>query len=362
MKAAVLFEPGRPLVVEEVEIDPPRRGEVLVRIAATGVCHSDWHYVKGEWSAPLPAVLGHEAAGVVEALGEGVDGLAPGDHAILSFRPNCGRCFYCTTGRSVLCNGWPNAWLGMHDGTRRLHLRGQDLSAMSRLGSFAEYAVVPAEQVIPIPKHAPLPVAALVGCAVATGVGAVLNAAQVAPGATVAVIGCGGVGLCAVMGATLVNARRIVAVDVLDHKLDLARSFGATDVVNGARENVVRAIRELTGGGADYAFEVIGRAETIEQAFDAVRPGGTAVVVGMAPHGTKASFDAYQMAFFEKTLKGTLYGSVRPRADLPRLLDLYLAGKLPLDRLITRTYRLEEINEGFALLARGEVARGVIVP
>jgi S-(hydroxymethyl)glutathione dehydrogenase/alcohol dehydrogenase len=361
MKAAVLFEAGSPLVIEELEIDEPKAGEVLVRIGATGVCHSDWHFINGEWQCPKPVVLGHEASGVVAAVGPGVTAVQPGDHAILSFRPNCGRCFFCTSGRPVLCNGWPPAWEGMHDGTKRLHLRGQDVVTMGRVGSFAEYAVVPAEQVVPIRKDVPLEIAAVVGCAVATGVGAVINAAKVEPGSSVVVIGCGGVGLNVILGARLVSAGRIIAVDLLDNKLEYARSFGATHTINASQEDAVKAVRALTGGlGADYAFEAIGRAATIEQAFDCVRPGGVAVVVGMMPHGAKASFNGYLMAFQEKTIKGTLYGSIRPTIDLPRLLELYMAGKLPLDRLITRRYRLEEINEGFDRLARGEVARGVV--
>src|SRR5438477_937178 len=234
MKAAVLNAFGQPLSLEDVQIDPPRAGEVSVRIGATGVCHSDYHVIKGEWKYGLPMILGHEAAGIVDAVGPDVTGVEPGDHVVLSFRPACGVCRLCAMGRSVLCEGRTGDRFKMFDGTARVHRNGEDLLVLGRVGSFAEKVVVPAEQVVPVAKDVSLAVLALIGCAVTTGVGAVVNAARVEPGSTVAVIGCGGVGLNVIQGATLVSAGRIIAVDLLDNKLSFARDFGATDTVNAS--------------------------------------------------------------------------------------------------------------------------------
>jgi S-(hydroxymethyl)glutathione dehydrogenase/alcohol dehydrogenase len=361
MKAAVLNDYGKPLDLEEVQIDAPRAGEVRVRVGATGVCHSDYHVIKGEWKYGLPIILGHEAAGVVESVGEGVSGLEPGDHAILSFRPACGECRLCAMGRGVLCEGRTGDRFKMHDGTARVHRDGEDLAVLARVGSFAEQVVVPAEQVIPVRPDVPMEVLALIGCAVTTGVGAVVNAARVEPGSTVAVIGCGGVGLNVIQGANLVSAGRIIAVDLLANKLEYARQFGATDTVNAGDGDPVEQVRELTGGGVDYAFEVIGNGKTVEQAIQMTRAAGTACIVGMAPQGTRSSFDPLVFVQKETRLIGTWYGSARPRIDFPRMVELTLQGKLKVQELISRRYRLDQINEGFDRLGRGEVARGVIV-
>ncbi|MDQ3809596.1 MAG: alcohol dehydrogenase catalytic domain-containing protein, partial [Chloroflexota bacterium] len=258
MKAAVLNDYEQPLRIEDVELDPPRAGEVQVRIGATGVCHSDYHVIKGEWKYELPMILGHEAAGVVEAVGPNVRGIQPGDRAVLSFRPACGVCRLCAMGRSVLCEGRLGNRFKMHDGTARVHRDGEELSVLGRMGSFAEQVVVPAEQVVPVAGDVPMEELALIGCAVTTGVGAVVNAARVEPGSSVAVIGCGGVGLNVIQGAALVSAGRIIAIDLLDNKLEYARQFGATDTINASGGDAVERVRELTGGGVDYAFEVIG--------------------------------------------------------------------------------------------------------
>jgi S-(hydroxymethyl)glutathione dehydrogenase/alcohol dehydrogenase len=361
MKAAVLNAYGRALSLEDVEIEPPRSGEVQLRIGATGVCHSDYHVIKGEWKYGLPMILGHEAAGVVEAVGLNVTGVKPGDHAVLSFRPACGVCRLCSMGRSVLCEGRTGDRFKMHDGTARVHRNGQDLLVLGRVGSFAERVVVPAEQVVPVRPDVSMEVLALIGCAVTTGVGAVINAAKVEPGSSVAVIGCGGVGLNVIQGAALVNASRIIAVDLLDNKLEYARQFGATDTVNGSTGDAVEQVRALTGGGVDYAFEVIGNGKTVEQAIQMTRVAGTACIVGMAPQGTLASFDPLMFVNKETKLIGTWYGSARPRIDFPRIIELMLAGKLKVEELISRRYTLDQINEGFDRLGRGEVARGVIV-
>jgi S-(hydroxymethyl)glutathione dehydrogenase / alcohol dehydrogenase len=362
MKAAILNDYQQPLSLEEIQIDAPKAGEVKVRIGATGVCHSDYHVIKGEWKYGVPILLGHEAAGVVDEVGPGVAGLQPGDHAVLSFRPACGRCRLCVQGRSVMCEGYePATRFGMHDGTSRVHRDGEDLKILGRMGSFAEYVVMPAEQVIPVRKDVPMEVLALIGCAVTTGVGAVVNAAKVEPGSTVAVIGCGGVGLNVIQGAGLVSAGRIIAVDLLDNKLEYARQFGATDTVNASSGDAAQQVRELTKGGVDYAFEVIGNGRTVEQAIEMTRAGGTACIVGMAPQNTKSSFDPLLFVTKETKLIGTWYGSARPTIDFPRLIELTVAGKLKVEELISRRYSLDQINEGFDRLGRGEVARGVVV-
>jgi len=343
-RAALLYEVGQPLVVQEVDLAEPQRGEVLVRIVAAGVCHSDLHYMKGEWPIPKPAVLGHEGAGIVERVGPGVTRVRPGDHCVLIFRPNCGVCYYCTIGRPTLCTGRMSAPGTMYDGTTRLSLDGKPVHHLARVACFAEHAVIPEEQLLPIPKAIPLDRAALVGCAVMTGVGATTNTVKVEPGSTTVVIGCGGVGLNVIQGARMVNAAQIIAVDLLDNKLEMALDFGATN-----------------GEGVDYAFDAIGSARTVQQAFEMTRIGGTAIEVGIAPQGQMAQIDAWALAMQEKTLKGCFYGSARPRVDMLRLLDLYQQGRLKLDELISNTHTLDQINEGFDLLRSGTVARGIIM-
>lgn len=364
MRAAVFREVGRPMAIEDVTLADPKPGEALVRIAGTGVCHSDYHIIKGEWASPLPIVLGHEASGVVEAVGAGVTQAAPGDHVVLSFAPNCGQCAYCVGGRPHLCSAYLNIQGGgLLDGTSRLSRGNETIYMFGKMASFAEYVVVAGASLIPIRRDVPLAKAALIGCAVMTGVGAALNTAGIEAGSTVMVVGCGGVGLNCIQGARLASAARIIAVDVADDKLEFARRFGATDVVNSRRDDPVAAARELTGGlGVDYALEAIGLQATIEQCYHAVRRGGMAVVVGMAPDGVKASIPARALAGNEKTLKGCFYGSTRPRIDMPRLLDFYVDGRLLLDELVTRTYPLEQINEAFDDLGRGGVGRGLLLP
>ena len=361
VKAAVLYEPRTPLVVETVDLDEPKEGEVLVRIAAAGVCHSDYHVMKGEWNPPLPMVLGHEAAGVVERVGPGVNLSKPGDHVILNFRPNCGWCRYCTIGRPVLCNGSAsNRWL-MFDGTARLHKGGQDIYHFARTASFAEYVVVPQSGAVPTRADMPLDKACLVGCAVMTGVGSVINTAKVEPGSSVVVIGCGGIGLNIIQGALLAGAERIIAVDLLESKLAYAREFGATDIVDAGRGDAVERIRDLTDGGADYAFEAIGNNRTILQAYESTRLGGVTVVVGMAPEDDQVSINSLSLPRTERVIMGSWYGSARPWVDLPKMVDLYLDGKLKIDPLISRTFSLDQINEAYDALEKGEVARSILL-
>ncbi|MEM7255148.1 MAG: Zn-dependent alcohol dehydrogenase [Pseudomonadota bacterium] len=361
MKAAVLYEPNKPLVVEEVELDEPQAGEVLVKMAAAGVCHSDYHIMKGEWGSPMPVVLGHEGAGIVERVGPGVTRLSPGQHVILNFRANCGACHYCTVGRPVLCDGIETPRTSMFDGTNRLHKNGTPIHHMARTACFAEYTVVPESGAVPVRSDMPLDKACLVGCAVMTGVGAVTNTARVEPGSSVAVIGCGGVGLNCVQGAVLAGAQQIVAVDMLDNKLEYAKEFGATHTVNAGNGDAVARVLELTGGGVDYAFEAIGNSHTISQAYDMCRLGGSAIIVGMAPENDEVTLNALSFPRTERSIIGSWYGGARPWVDLPRMAELYLNGKLKIDPLISRTYSLDEINVAYDALAAGEVARSVIV-
>jgi S-(hydroxymethyl)glutathione dehydrogenase / alcohol dehydrogenase len=363
MTAALFEESGRSLAIEHVEIDEPRAGEVLVKLAASGVCHSDYHVLLGEWQSPTPIVLGHEGAGVVEAVGDGVTAVAPGDHVILSWTPYCGRCSYCLRGRPSLCEVAAATTYEsvLFDGTTRIRRGEENVHAYLSVGSFAEYAVVPETGAVVITKDVPLDLASIVGCAVTTGIGAAVNTASVEPGSSVVVIGCGGVGLSIVMGAALVSAHPIIAVDVVDSKLALAERVGATEVVNSRRQDISDVVRQLTRGrGVDYAFEAIGLASTIEAAYEALAPGGTAVVVGQAAEGVKASFDPQVMSDREKRLIGCNYGSARPPLDFQRIIDLSMAGKIDLEALVSQRIGLEEVNDAFAAMGRGEVARSII--
>ena len=361
IKAAVLYEPNTPMVVETIDLDEPQEGEVLVRIVAAGVCYSDYHIMKGEWSHPLPAVLGHEGAGVVERVGSGVTRVAPGQNVILNFRANCGICHYCIIGRPVLCNGIDSPRNTMFDGSSRLSKDGQTIHHFARTACFAEFAVVPESGAVPVRADMPLDKGCLVGCAVMTGVGSVINTARIEAGSSVAVIGCGGIGLNAVQGAVLGGAGEIIAVDLLDNKLEYAREFGATHLVNSGNGDAVEQVVELTGGGVDSAFEAIGNVHTINQAYQMLAPGGTAVVVGMAPENDEVSINALSFPRTEKAIVGSWYGGARPWVDLPKITDLYLSGKLKIDPLISRTYSLDEINIAYDALAAGEVARSIIV-
>jgi Zn-dependent alcohol dehydrogenase len=310
----------------------------------------------------LPVVLGHEGAGVVQAVGEGVTRVKPGDHVILSFVPNCGLCFFCTTGRANLCEKHAATSGTLFDGTTRIHKGGQDISPFGKVACFAESTVVPETGCIPAPQALPLDRAALIGCCVTTGVGAAIFNAEVEPGSTVAVVGCGGVGLNVLQGAGLLNASKIIAVDIREGQLEFAMKFGATHTVNASHQDPVARVKEITDGrGADYTFEVYGSAETVETAYAMARKGGTVVVVGIAPVGDKADIDAVSLVREEKVLKGSYYGSARCHVDMPKIVDMYMSGRLNLDDLITRRYSLDQINEAYEDLDKGEIGRGVIV-
>ncbi|MEK7326133.1 MAG: Zn-dependent alcohol dehydrogenase [Chloroflexota bacterium] len=363
IQAAVFYEPHVPFKIETLDLEPPRTGEVLIKVAAAGVCHSDWHLMTGATKHPLPVVPGHEGAGVVEAVGPGVTRVKPGDHVALNWAPNCGTCFYCLNDRPSLCGTYIGPlWAGtMMDGTPRLSKNGQPVYHFSALACFADYTVVPQECCVLMPPAVPLTVAALIGCAVTTGVGAVLNTAKVKPGSSVAVFGAGGVGLSVVLGAKLAGAGTLIAVDRAPAKLEMAKQFGATHaLLSDADTN--DAIRQLTGGrGADYVFEAIGIPAVQEQCLYAARPGGVIVLAGVSPMGSSTNLPGAIITRQEKVVMGTYYGSANTARDFPLYADLYLKGKLDLERLVSRQYPLEQINEAYADMLRGRVARGVIV-
>ncbi|MBW2280186.1 MAG: Zn-dependent alcohol dehydrogenase [Deltaproteobacteria bacterium] len=360
MKAVVCHELNK-ISVEDVTIDPPKAGEVGIKMSATGVCHSDLSVINGTIPAMLPCVLGHEGAGVIETVGEGVTNVVPGDHVIMSFVPNCGECFHCLRGQAFLCTALPPTGRQL-DGTTRLHLGDQDLGAMTALGNMAEQVVCPAMNVVKIDPEVPLKTASLVGCGVATGVGAAINTAKVEPGSNVAVFGCGGVGLSIIQGARIAGADRIIAVDLAANKLEMATRFGATDTVDASDGDPVAKIMEITGGvGADYAFEAIGVPAVVQQAYTATRRGGSTVVVGVGKVVEQISFNALMMSLEGKTVYGCMYGSVNPKVDFPKLLGLSASGKLDLDGMVTNTYTIDEAPQAFEDLEKGINARGVIV-
>ncbi|MGI9425976.1 MAG: Zn-dependent alcohol dehydrogenase [Hyphomicrobiaceae bacterium] len=364
MRAAVLTEVNKPLELLDLEQEGPKAGEARVKVMATGVCLSDWHIMNGDWPMPLPFVPGHEAAGIVEEVGAGVSHVQKGDHIIFSFRPNCGHCRYCSRGRSVLCNGHNDSpRFLLHDGTARMKLNGEPVNQMARIGTFSEYVVCPSEQLVKIREDLPWPWAAIIGCSVATGVGSVIRHAKVEAGSTVMVIGCGGVGLNVVQGARLAGASTIIGVDLKDNKLEFAKKFGATHTINASQTNdLTSAIKDLTDGlGVDYAFDAIGSQQTALQVVDGIAPGGHAVFIGMPQVNEVAPINAFQMVFQERQITGAYYGSVHPPTDLPILADMAMSGTLNLDALISRTYKFDEINEGFSQLMQGNVARGVVV-
>ena len=361
MKAAVLYEANKPLVVEDIKIAPPKAGEVRVKVAANGACHSDLHVMTGDMRMPLPIVLGHEGAGIVTEVGPSVSSVKEGDHVVLSFSPVCGHCFSCTQGTPHLCETRPKALGTLLDGTTRLSKNGTDIFHFAFTASFAEETVVPESCAIKIREDMPLDRACFVGCGTMTGIGAAINTAQVRPGSTVAVIGCGGVGLNVIQGAALAGARQVIAVDLLQKKLDFAKTFGATHFVNPSQDEPFKAVMDLTSGrGVDYAFEVISTAKTIELAFKMTARRGVCTIVGVSPEGARISLNPNIFMMLEKRLIGSFYGSTRPRIDMPRLVDLYMEKKIKIDELVSRTFPLDGVNEAYDLLKKGEVARSVV--
>jgi len=349
-----MYGVGQPLVIEDVQVDEPRAGEVLVKTSASGVCHSDLHFMEGSYPTALPIVLGHESAGVVEKVGPGVTRAKPGDRVVIAFVTSCGNCDFCVTGKPFLCSG--SARLGRAD---RLKLGGNPMPQFANMSVFAEYQLVSENACVQVPEGVPMEAACLVGCSVMTGVGAVANTAQVPVGSSVAVIGCGGVGLNVIQGAALAGAARIIAIDVFENKLAAAREFGATDVIDASKDDPVGKVLGMTGGGVDFAFEAIGLAKTAEQCFNMAKAGGRAVIVGMIPVTQMVSVPG-AMFLREKGIIGSFYGSTRQTHDMPWLMELYRQKRLKIDELITRRYTLDQINEAYDALKKGEVNRSVI--
>lgn len=360
MRAAVLYANNEPFKLEPVELQEPQQGEVLVKIAASGVCHSDLSVQRGLLPMKLPLIIGHEGAGVVESVGPGVKSVRAGDHVVLTWLYSCGMCRDCGRGKPYLCDTAAAAMGGtMFDGTTRFKVHGAEMRHWC--GTFSEFTVVPEQAVIKIRPDVPLTSACLVGCGVMTGVGAAMNTAKVEPGDHVAVVGCGGVGLNVIQGAAVCGAEIIIAVDLAPAKLELAKGFGATHTVNPADGKFVDQIKSLTNRkGCDYVFEAIGNPAVIQDSFYAVRRGGKLVVVGVPPLRDPLSFPAYAFPLDEKGVIGSYYGSPRFRFDMPRILDLYMAKKLKLDELVSRKIRLDQINDAFEWMEKGEVARSVI--
>ena len=358
MKAAIMHGVHQPLTIEEVELDEPGEHEILVRTAASGVCHSDLHYIEDLLPMGLPAVLGHEAAGVVEGVGSRVTYVQPGDHIIACGSAFCGECRECLTGHPNRCTDKPFRTL---EDPPRITLKGERVhNSLSNIASFAERMLLHERGVVKVRDDMPLDVASLVGCGVITGVGAVLNAAQVEPGSSVAVFGVGGVGLSAVQGAYLSGARQIIAVDLIDDKLATARELGATETVNASQEDPVEAVQRLSDGGVDYSFEAIGSTKVALQCVQSLGVGGTATIIGVIPTTETIALGG-RMLSGEKTIRSTTMGSNKFRVDMPKLIDLYMQGRLKLDEMVSRRGPLEEVNDMFESMKKGEVARQVII-
>jgi alcohol dehydrogenase len=370
IRAAVLDRMGteppyavsKPLRIAEVELDPPGRGEILVRIAAAGLCHSDLSVINGDRPRPMPMALGHEAAGIVEAIGEDVPDLVPGDHVVMVFMPSCGHCTPCAEGRPALCEpgAAANGAGTLLSGARRLHCDGVVVNHHLGVSGFAEYAVMSRRSVVKIDRDLPLDEAALFGCAVLTGVGAVVNTAGLKPGQSAAVIGLGGVGLSSLLGAIASGARQVVAIDLSDDKLGLARQLGASDTVNARDPDAAEQVRALSGGGVDFAFEMAGSARAMELAFKITRRGGATITAGLPPPTATLALPLVQLVAEERTVKGSYIGTCVPTRDIPRYIALYRAGRLPVDRLMSGKLSLDQINEGFDRLHDGTAVRQVI--
>ena len=371
IKAVVLYEQGKktpfseskPLKVEEVDLEPPGAGEVLIRTGAAGLCHSDLSMINGVMQRKVPMVPGHEAAGVVEEIGANVTQCKPGDHVVMSFVPICGECEFCITGRSNICSTAFNARAtgALINGNRRLSLDGEPLHHTNGVSCYAEYMVACEDSVITIDKEVPMLDAALFGCAVVTGVGAIINTAKIVPGSTIAVVGLGGVGLCALLGGVVAGAGRIIAVDIASDKLGLARQLGATDTFNATDPNCTEKIIEETKGGVEYAFEVAGVVEAMQTAYAITRRGGTTVTSGLSQHQHTFEIPHSQLVVDERTIKGSYMGSCVVRNDVPKFINLYKQGKLPVDKLRSGNICLNDLNQGFDKLAAGDAIRQMLV-
>jgi len=371
IRAAVLNKTGAerpyavslPLSIEQVELDLPGHGEVLVKIMAAGLCHSDLSTINGVRPRPVPMAMGHEAAGVVEELGPGVTDLKKGDHVVLTFVPSCGHCLPCAEGRPALCEpgAAANGAGTLLSGSRRLHRNGTEIHHHLGCSAFAEYATVSRRSLVKVDPDLAFDEAALFGCAVLTGVGAVLNTAKVTPGSTVAVVGLGGVGLCSILGAVVAGARKIVAVDLFDDKLAIARSLGATDAFNASDPDCIQKIREATKGGVEFAFELAGSVKAMELAYKITARGGMTVTAGLPPAADTIPIPQVNLVAEERTVKGSYIGTCVPVRDLPRYVALYKQGRLPVDKLVSGRLKLDGINAAFDLLSEGKAVRQVIM-
>jgi S-(hydroxymethyl)glutathione dehydrogenase/alcohol dehydrogenase len=365
MRAALFTDKDTPVEIAELELAAPQQNEVRIRITAAGVCHSELHLIRGDWEAPAPLVPGHEGSGTVTEVGPGVTHLTEGDHVVLSWNPYCGTCRECIAGRETRCHKVAtviNTTGGLLDGTSRLRREGNRIHHYLGVSSWAEEVVVPATGAIKVRDDAPLDTIALVGCAAATGVGAVVNTAQVATGSTVAVIGCGGVGLNVVQGARMRGAEKIIAVDLSPERAAMARTFGATDSIGLDGADAAEAIRDLVPDGVDYAFDAIGHVATTEAAIRSLGMGGAAVIVGLPAAGAKATFEPLALAEMDARILGSNYGSIRPQYDIPMLIDLYMTGELLLDELITARRPLDDAAQALADLATGVQLRQLLIP
>jgi alcohol dehydrogenase len=370
VRSAVLREMGlpkpykdsRPITIETLELDPPQTGEVLVEVKAASLCHSDLSVIDGSRPRPLPMALGHEASGVVKEVGAGVTDLQPGDHVVFVFVPSCGECIPCKEGRPALCEkgAVSNTNGTLLGGGIRLHKDDETILHHLGVSAFSDHAVVSRKSVVKVDKNIPFEQIALFGCAAITGVGAVVNTANIKFGSTVAIIGLGGIGLSALLGAIASGASRIIAVDINETKLEKARELGATDVFDSKDPKVVELIKEATGGGVDYAFETAGVVKAMEVAYAVTKRGGTTVTTGLPHPDHHFSFPQVTLTAEEKTLKGSYVGSCVPNRDIPRFIELFRQQRLPVDKLVAKFIRLDEINEGFDLLAKGEYSRIII--
>ena len=360
-KAAVLYEPNKPLMIEILDQEEPKHGEVRIKTSVAGICASDLHYMKAELNIDKPVVLGHEGAGIVETVGPGVQNFKPGDRVITAFISGCGNCTYCLSGFVNLCTTSAALGTKQYDGTLRLKNGSQSIHQMQKLGLFSEYLICPQQSLYKIPDEVPLDVAGLIGCAVSTGIGGILNSKGAKPGIDVVIFGLGGVGLSTVMGAKLLNCNKIIAVDIKDHKLEFATKFGATHTINSSKTDVVEEIMHITHDGADMTFDTFGNSQVTNDAIKTTKRRGTTVVIGLAPVGESVNVDMVDICRNQKTLEGSFYSSISPHESFRQIIGHYLKGEIDIRALIERTYKLEQINEAFEDLSVGQDGRGIII-
>ncbi len=361
-KAAVLYEANKPLQIETLNQEEPRNGEVRVRTSVAGICASDHHYMKGDNKMPMPVVLGHEGSGYVESVGPGVQNFKPGDRVITAFISGCGNCTYCQNGFVNLCTTSNALNTKQYDGTLRLKKEEKSIHQMQKLGLFSEYLICPQQSLYLLPDEVPMDVAALIGCAVSTGFGSILNQIESKPGIDVVIFGLGGVGLSALMGAKILNCNNIIAVDIKDHKLEFATKFGATHTINSSETDPVKEIMSITGNnGVDMSFDTFGRGSVTNQAIQSTKRKGTTVIVGIAPIGDTVNADMVDLCRNQKTLIGSFYGSISPHESFRQIIKHYLKGEIDIRGLVERTYKLEQINEAFNDLENGQDGRGIII-